>query len=285
MRIRLASHEDLDDMIGVFMESAAFMVERYTPEQAADFPGDDPSRFVPLWRHLLETGAMWIAEDPGPVGIASAYLRDGWWFLALLFVRPEAHGRGIGSALLDEALAWGHGAAAFTVVASPSPGAQALYLRRSMFPVWVQQQWEGPAGEAERPAGVEPLLPSDAGWVAALDREARGIARPEDHAFWRAHGEGLALRREGRPLGYVYVSAAGRIGPAAAWEAGDQVALLRAARSRVRGEVVLQVPSSNRVLLAEVVRAGLRLTGSTTFMASGPMPDGSRYVPAGGALA
>lgn len=285
MEIRRASGEDMGDAIGVFMEAASFMVRRYSPEQAADFPGDDPAKFLPMWRHLLDTGAMWIADDPGPVGIASAYLRDGWWFLALLFVRPEAHGRGIGSALLDEALAWGRGAAAFTVVASPTPGAQALYLRRSMFPVWVQQQWEGPAGEAEPPEGLAPLLPSDEPWVDALDREVRGIARPEDHAFWRRHGEGLALRRGDDPLGYVYASASGRVGPAAAWDAADQSALLRAARSRVRGEVALQVPSANWVLLREVTKAGLRLTGSSTFMSSRPMPDGSRYVPAGGALA
>lgn len=285
MEIRRASGGDLNDSIDVFMDAAGYMVRRYAPEQAIDFPGDDRSKFVPLWRHLLETGAMWIAHDPGPVGVAAAYRRDGWWFLALLFVRTDAHGRGIGSALLDEALAWGRGAAAFTVVASPTPGAQALYLRRSMFPIWVQQQWEGPAGETEPPQGLGPLTARDARWVGALDREVRGIARPEDHDFWARHGEGIALRRGDEPLGYVYVSATGRIGPAAAWDAADQVALLRAARSRLRGEVALQVPSSNWVLLAEVVRTGLRLTGSSTFMSSRPMPDGSRYVPAGGALA
>lgn len=285
MQIRRATEADLGDAIDVFMAGAAYMVRRYAPEQAIAFPGDDPSRFEPLWRHLLSTGAMWIADDPEPAGVGAAYLRDDWWFLALLFVRPEAHGRGIGSRLLDEALAWGTGASAYTVVASSTPAAQALYLRRSMFPVWMQQQWEGTVARTEEPPGITTLTPADDRWVAALDRDARGIARPEDHAFFAAHGEGLALRRGEDPLGYIYVSPSGRIGPSAAWDAADQPALLRAALSRVQGKIALHVPSTNWTMLQEVAKLGLHLTGANTFMSSRPMPTGSRYLPAGGALA
>ena len=65
-----------------------------------------------------------------PVGFSSAIIRDGVWFLSQLWVAVDRQGSGIGSALLDEALAWGHGSSIFSVVASPFPGAQTVYMRR-----------------------------------------------------------------------------------------------------------------------------------------------------------
>jgi GNAT superfamily N-acetyltransferase len=285
MRIRRATEKDLPALGLIFVAAARGMIERYQPEAVGAFP-PEPERLFPTWRHLLQTGSWFVAEDPDPVGFSTAVVRDGVWFLSQLWVAPEHQGRGVGAVLLDEALAWGKGASAFTVVASPDPAAQALYLRRSMFPVWVQHELVGPGGGA-MPAGLEPLTEEDLPWLDRLDREVRGIARPEDHRYFLSVASGLALRREGEPLGYVYAWGGGRVGPGAAAAAADVPVLIRAGLAAV-GEgrdTGLFVPSANWAAMAELVRRGFRLRGGSTFMASRRFPDGSRYVSSGGALA
>lgn len=287
MEIRRAEEADVSATIAIFMEAGSDMVARYQPEQAATFPGPDPARFVPLWRHVLRSGAMFLAQDPDPVGFSAAIVRDGVWFLSLLWVRPERQGEGIGGALLDAALDWGHGASTFSVVASPDPTAQALYLRRSMFPIWWQQEWVGAGLETpSMPDPIDDLSPEDQPWVDELERRVRGVARPEDHRFWLARARGLALRRGGEPVGYVYAWPGGRIGPGAADEAADLPILLQAARAATGlGSLALIVPSTNRVLLNEMARLRCRLIGTNAFMASRPMPDAATYLSSGGALA
>jgi GNAT superfamily N-acetyltransferase len=285
VRIRRADEGDLLPLAEVFVSAATYLTERYRPEQVGHMPLDPEGR-LPFYRHLLATGALFVAEDPQPVGFSAAVLRDGVWFLSQLWVLPERHAGGIGSALLDEALAWGLGASAFTVVASPHPAAQVMYLRASMYPLWVQHELTG--GDADPqpvPDGIEVLEEADQGWVDELDREVRGIARPQDHSFWRAQAAGLALRRGAEPTGYVYVWSDGKVGPGAVRDPADMPAVITAARHRAGGEATFAVPSTNWAALGDLVRAGLSPLGSNTFMASRPMPDGSRYLSSGGGLA
>lgn len=270
-------------MAEIFGRAGRRMAERYQPQSTATF-GAAPERLFPTWRHVLATGAGFLAVDPEPIGFSAAVIRDGVWFLSQLWVLPERQGEGVGSTLLDEALVWGRGAAAFSVVASPDPVAQALYLRRSMYPVWVQHELVGTAG-GSMPPGMDPLAEGDACWVADLDRVARGVARPEDHRFFLEGARGLALRRDGGPAGYVYVWPGGRIGPGAAADARDVSLLVRAGLAAAAGTASLMIPSTNWGALAEVARTGFRLTSSSTFMASRRFPDGARYFSSGGALA
>ncbi len=271
-------------MGGVLEAAGAYLVRRYQPEAVPWFPGD-PSRNFPLWRHLMATGAAFLAEDPNPAGFAAAVVRDGVWLLSALWVTPDRHGEGIGSALLDEALAWGRGASTFSVVSSPDPSAQTLYLRRSMFPVWTQHEFSGESRDRpEMPEGIAPLTEHDQPWVDEIDREVRGHARPEDHGFWRRRAKGLALRREGRPIGYVYVSSGGRVGPGGAENPGDVRLLIQAGRAVAPGPTTLILPSGNWTALKEATRLRLTLIASTAFMASRPLPGGDRYISSGGAL-
>lgn len=270
-------------MATIFGRAGIRMAERYQPESAPTFRAA-PERLFPTWRHLLDTGAAFVAEDPAPIGFSAAVVREGVWFLSQLWVLPERQGEGVGSTLLDEALAWGRGASSFSVVASPDPAAQGLYLRRSMYPVWAQHELLGPGG-GQLPPGVGPLTERDGPWLAELDRAARGVARPEDHRFFLRAATGLALRRDGGPAGYVYVWPGGRVGPGAAADARDVPLLVRAGLASGPGRASLIVPSANWAALAELARLGFRLTGTTTFMANRRFPDGGRYLSSGGALA
>jgi GNAT superfamily N-acetyltransferase len=284
VRIRRAEEGDLLALGEIFGTTVTYLTERYRPEQVGAVPLNAEDR-LSTYRHLLATGAMFVAEDPEPIGFSAAVVRDGVWFLSQLWVLPQRHGRGAGAALLDEALAWGRGASAFTVIASPHPAAQVLYLRALMYPLWSQLEMTGKTTSAEMPKGFGPLEEADQPWVDDLDRGVRGIARPQDHVLWRAHAEGLALRREGRPVAYAYLWPDGKIGPGAVEEPADTPSLIAAARSRAGGSMTVAVPSTNWTALRELTRKGFVPSGSNTFMSSRPLPDASRYLSSGGALA
>jgi GNAT superfamily N-acetyltransferase len=267
-------------------EGISFLIERYEPERADGFPMD-PEERMPVLRHILATGALFVAEVEGSVaGFASAIIRDGVWHLAQLFVGEGSRGRGLGGSLIDAALEWGSGTRAFTVISSRYPFAETLYMRRSMFPVWSQLEAHGIRVEPPpMPEGFSELREQDQDWVDDLDRDARGAARSEDHVMFREHATALALRRARRPAGYIYVWPQGRIGPAAAADAADVSILVRAG-CHVSGERSwCSVPSTNWGALKELVSLGFRTAGSAQFMASRPWPDGSRYLSSGGALA
>ena len=284
MRIRPATEEDLDDIARVFEASVSWLTARYRPDQAP--LAVSPATRIEFYRHLLTTGTILLAEDPEPVGFSASVVRDGVWFLSQFWVVPERHGAGIGSALLQEALADGRGAGMFSVIASPSPAAQLLYLRSSMLPLWAQIDMRGVCPPAERVEGVEELTAADQAWVDELDRAVRGMARPEDHAFWRQSARGLALHRDGSPVGYIYGSSEGKIGPGAARDPSDIPLLLRLGALAIPngGEATIAVPDANWVALRELTRLGFVPLGSNTFMASRALGDPSRYLSSGGAL-
>jgi GNAT superfamily N-acetyltransferase len=282
MRIRRATEDDLPAIGETFVRAGTWMAEHHHPA-SVDFFSADPAVFFPAWRHLLATGAGFIAEDPDPVGHAIAFRREGTWFLSQLWVRPERHGQGIGSLLLDEALQWGHGSAVFSVVASPDPAAHILYMRRSMYPLWLTVEFRARGG-GEPPIPLEPLEEADQAWIDALDREVYGAAHPEDHAYWRGTGMGYALRREGQPVGYVYVASRGRVGPVAAAAASDLPLLLRAGIALAPEEASFVVPSANWPALAEALRMRAQIVIPTTFLASRRIGDPGRYLPYGGAI-
>jgi ribosomal protein S18 acetylase RimI-like enzyme len=186
-------------------------------------------------------GSAGSPAAPRVIGFASATLRDGLWFLAMLFVRPDLQGGGIGARLMDLAQA------AAPAVAVPGPDdpldsgiqtwgmctdaaqpiSNGLYARRGMLPrvpIWrlfgeirraralpeLPQSLEAVPFEAvvgSRPEGHRRL--ADA--VGRLDRQLIGAAHPVDHAYLRREGRsGFLLQERGRPdappLGYVYGS-------------------------------------------------------------------------------
>jgi GNAT superfamily N-acetyltransferase len=293
VHIRQAAEQDLPALAGIFAASAEDLLSRYRPDNTDLWPVN-PDASLPIYRHLHSTGAVFIALDPEPVGFSAAIVRDGVWFLSQLWVLPDRQGSGIGSALLDRALLWGEGASAFTVVSSPHPGAQTLYMRRSMYPFWMQVDLFGEAGDAgELPDGFEALSDEDQRWLDEIDREVRGVARPMDHAFWRRSATGIRLQRDGQAGGYVYVWPPGgwaaqprsKIGPGGVLDPRDMPRLIAAALQLSVGAVSAAVPSTNWSALNELVRAGFRLSVTNTFMASRALPDGSRYLSSGGSLA
>lgn len=265
----------------------------------------DPDRFWVATGRAETVAGTATADDPagagrdGILGFAAATVRDDLWFLAMLFVEPDAQGRGVGQGLMDRAQAGRNVDPGGPAVPGPDvppgtairrwgmctdsaqPISNALYARRGMvprIPIWRL------FGEVRRWAAL-PVLPRHlesvpfeaiagadpdghrrlADIVDALDREIIGISHGRDHAFLRREGRsGFVVReRGGRALGYAYGSAVGRLGPVASLDPELHPALLGVVirETPVPGPMALWVPGSADILTRALLEAGLRFDG------------------------
>ena len=291
-----------------------------------------PEEVGPIRRHLAhmittDPNRFWVAEVPGRdtvdgtprvAGFALATVRDGLWYLAMLFVLPELQGRGVGAALLDRAQAGQDAPPGGPAVPGPDdplgsgirtwgmatdtaqPISNGLYARRGMvprLPIWRL------AGEPHR-WGAVPTLPASleavafdaiaangrdgprrlAGIVDEIDREAIGITHQADHEYLRRDGRAGFLVRErgGRGLGYAYGSPVGRVGPVAAIEPDLLPALLGVAirQTPILGTVGVWVPSSADAAVRALLDAGLRFDRFPGLICwSRPELPFARYLP------
>lgn len=285
-----------------------------------------PDELGPLKRlltHTLTTDPerFWVAIDTagGVAGFSSATLREGLWFLAMLFVRPDLQGRGVGEALMDRAQAGRDVPGGGPAVPSPDdpfdsgihtwgmcadaaqPRSNGLYARRGMpprVPVWrvagEVRRWTAlpslpPALEAvpferlsaDGPQGERRLEEL----LAVVDRDLVGAAHPEDHAFLARDGrQGFLIRERvgGQVQGYVYGSGGGRLGPLAARDPELQPALCGVAirDTPTFGPVAMWVPGTADRALRALLAAGLRLEGFPGLVCwSRPDHPFERYVP------
>jgi hypothetical protein len=133
--------------------------------------------------------------------------REGTWGLSLLAVLPEARGRGVGTALLERALAYGRGCLRGIVLVPPHPVA-ARVCRRAGFELHPAARLTGTVSTAGLPAPdgvVAEGGPKDRDLMDSVDRRLRGGAHGPDHD---------ELPRHARPLvtddfagsGYCYLS-------------------------------------------------------------------------------
>lgn len=261
-----------------------------------------PARY-PHFEHLLKTdpSGAWVASIGGTVvGFSMGFVRGTTWFLAQLFVQPEVHAHGIGRELLRLAVDDGRarGASVFSVISSTGHVSQSLYMRAGMFARGIGYGMSGPVDALcalpEPQANRKTVVDCD-GWldrIADLDTEVWSAPRREEHALYLsgAYGDadrGIALTRDGALLGYGYVSD-DDIGPLAAYDPADQVALLRLAGDFMAeheiGTGSIYVISHNATVIGALLAGGWKVNGWTFLLSSEPFGDFTRYVPSGGLL-
>jgi GNAT superfamily N-acetyltransferase len=252
---------------------------------------DHPDKPVPEDRegwhsleHGLKTGRLGIAvaaEGAVTVGVAGSVERGGVTMLGDLFVHPEWHGRGIGTALLELVMpsdAWPR-----HTFSSSHPNALPIYVRAGMVPRWTLLYVRGdPAGLREELRPPEDVVaePAEPEALADLDRAWTGVWRPEDHEY-AAHfdqAKALVVRRGAEPIAFGYAGHAPTtprerlfIGPVMAGTVDDASVGVGAilddvARTGVAA-VEIAIPGPHPALVP-LIRAGFRIADRDLYVAS-----------------
>jgi len=253
VRLRATTDDDLPALYTLFLASIA---DVYRPH---GFPPPAPGFdvFAAQQRHILRQDPTLcrVAEEAGePVGFASAWVRDGDWFLASLFVASAAQARGSGAALL--AAVWGDGLERRrTITDAIQPISNGLYARRGLIPVTPILAFSGtPSADAE----LEQAVP-DAAELARIDGVAYGFDRRVDHVYWASIARRTGWKRAGEIVAYSYVFPGGAIGPVAGVDSEAASGALAGELAAATGSVVVRIPGAARGLVGTALSAGLRL--------------------------
>lgn len=186
--------------------AAAFGVPRAArpsgPDEAAapgaeEWPSHQAVRHRSRTRHFARTDpeGCWLAEDPatGPLGAVLSVRREGLWGLSLLAVVPAAQGKGLGTALLERALAYGRGCLRGIICSSSHPAAARCY-RRAGFDLHPAMRLGGAVDPARLAAPDGPVHDATArhrDLMDSVDRRIRGGAHGPDHEEMLRHYRGL----------------------------------------------------------------------------------------------
>ena len=254
----------------------------------------------PRWRsffdHIARTAAeFWIAEgaDGTPIGYARSIDRGGLFELTEFFVRPGVQSQGVGRELLERAFPPGRGDPRL-IIATTDIRALSRYLRSGVvgrFPILTFTGTSRRVAVSEGLA-VETLdLDRDLDAVHAVDDAVLGHRREVDHEWFATEREGYRYLRDGRVVGYGYVSLPDRVGngPFAVLDPADLPALLSHAERRRyelgADKTEFEVALHNKIAIDHLLGSGYRMDSfMTLFCSSQPFGQFDRYLFCGPAL-
>ena len=263
-------------------------------EMAARRWPDESSR--QLYVNLAERaprGAHVALDEGTPIGIAFTHELENEWFVSELYVEPSFRGAGLGWKLLRAATDDSGDASLAGVVDAGDTGSLAFFLRRGM---GLHVPLLRIAGEIPKEDELLSMAAGDYRFatlpidprahetiLSALDREARGTARPNDHASFAQIASGTLLLINDECVGYVYVWPDGRIGPMVAASSAYltqffSFALVALRRTYGASWCQALVPGSNVRVMRAAVRIGLQLDQVRIFATDAPQIDLSRYI-------
>ena len=214
--------------------------------------------------HEMATGRVFVAEgDDGVAGFGGSFDRGDVVYLADLFVRPDAVGRGIGRAVLERL--FDRDCVRMTS-ASDDPRALPLYARFGMVPLMPALYLRGTAeiaAAAGRAAGgaddgVRPGSPEE---IAAIDAQVSGRPRLQEHAFMSSSpgAEGLLLVERREPVAYGWMRVV-TIAPGGSSDSGAKISPVSGAAPETRAYIS---PAG-----ARTPEAMVRMTGELLLRAS-----------------
>jgi GNAT superfamily N-acetyltransferase len=235
------------------------------------------------------------APDGRILGRAAAAAREDALLLARLEVEPAHRGRGVGRALLDAVLSYGASrrARALEALAGGGPEGAAFLLRAGLSVRTLVLAFGGAPPAAARALALESVALGAplSGWVADLDREARGFARTPEWERAIAKGEVFAVRRRGRPESVGALRRSGAtawIGPVSGRSPEAAASLLAglAARAHASGaaRLVVRLPAEAAALLETARRMGLAAEEAIPLLALRRRGDFRRLAGAPGPL-
>ena len=298
MEIRAATEAELDRCFELYLAANnQLQKERGEPSISAE----DVWWWHGIVGHLRRTdpdGVVLAWDGADPVAFGSAYRRDDFWFLAMLYVDPGRQSAGVGRTLLEHLLPPEHRRRSMTLattVETIAPVPTMLYARYGIVPraplYWMRDLARPEALPALRD-GIEarPLEPDDRAAIDDLDRALLGYARPADHGMWaEISGRARAyVRDDGTLVGYAYLAADGWLGPAAAADDALVPSIVREILEGFEGDVAdvtITVPGYADVALPALLDAGMRSRAGAgaLYCSNGRLPSPS-YLPFGGYL-
>ena len=251
----------------------------------------DPERFL-----------VAVGGDEQIVAFGAAIVRDGLWYLSMLFVLPEFQAAGVGRDLLVRLMAGGAPTFRATATDSAQPISNALYATFDIVPRMPLLSLTGlpqrPEAFGALPSGIVPLAfdeiaagpPDGLGHrvlveaIDTLDRELLGAAHPMDHRFLRSESRHGWLYRgpDGEAVGYGYAGEAGRVGPIAVRDAALLAPIIGHLTSAVvpRGAFAIWVGGAADRALVPALQAGFRLDAFPVLLCwDRGFADFSRYLP------
>ncbi|RAG85359.1 GNAT family N-acetyltransferase [Streptacidiphilus pinicola] len=231
----------------------------------------------------------WFAEEDGAaLGVALSLKREGLWGLALLAVRPEGQGQGLGRTLLDHALSYAHGCLRGMIVASEDPRAARRY-HAAGFRLHPTMALSGRVDRTGLPAtGGIPVHLGDAthfDLLDSVDRRSRGAAHGEDHlALLRTSDELLVADTLGGS-GYCY-RLGGRVMLLAATSRRVATALLTETLARIPDVETADVRSATaeQDWAVDVAMAAGLTAATRGYLALRGMKPPTHYLPSGAYL-
>jgi GNAT superfamily N-acetyltransferase len=220
----------------------------------------------PLFDHLAAAAdQFWVAEQDGQViGYARSLYQDRLQQLTEFFVLPGHQSGGIGRELLARAFPT-RGSRRRSIIATLDTRAQARYLKSQVYPRFTIQYLHAPPRAVSVPSDLrfEPASgdPETLAALRAIDREVLGIQRDATHEYLLADRRGYLYLREGRPVGYGYLSKG--TGPIALLDESDFPAVLAHAESEAAGRgdksFGVELPMVNRAALQHLLSRGFQL--------------------------
>jgi GNAT superfamily N-acetyltransferase len=302
--IRPATPEDLGTCAAIWRTSINDYIRRLGQVEIPPEVHPVTRLFVHLQATDPERFLVAVGQDEQVVAFGSAIVREGLWYLSMLFVLPESQGAGLGREILQRLLP-GEGTGATsraTATDSVQPISNALYATHDIVPRMPLLSLTGlpqrPAAFGELPSGVVPLPfdelaagpPDGLGHrmlveaIDTLDRELLGVAHPMDHRFLRSESRRGWLYRgpDGVPVGYGYAGEAGRVGPVAVRDEALLAPIIGHLTSAVvpRGAFAIWVGGAADRALVPALQAGFRLDAFPVLLCwDRPFGDFSRYLP------
>ena len=235
---------------------------------------------------------MAVDSEGRVAGSAAVAVREDALLLLSLEVTASHRGKGAGHALLEAARAYGAArrVRALEVLAPDDPSALAFFLGAGLFlRALVLEMSAEACAKAEAKGAPLHAVGSAAslyGWIAALDRETRGFARPRDWAWWAAEGNVVSLKRGGRAVALGAWSTGpdrAALGPIAAKTPEAAADLLPLLVSRAGGKrLSLALPAEARTLLLAAASLGFRAVSTRLLLADRRRGDLRRYAGGGG---
>jgi GNAT superfamily N-acetyltransferase len=212
-------------------------------------------------------GCLVARDGERPVGFVTSikYGASGW--VGNLLVRKELRGNGVGTMLMEQALAALSAAGARTVWLTASPSGKPIYETLGFTAVDVVNRWvgRGVGGAVPAPETVtrsEMLAIDQAGWGDRRDTLIDAVA-----------GRGRVLSVAGTFLVCQPCAEGLQLGPWSGTGQGAEVLLgyaLAAAEAGAR--IYLDVPIRNTVQTGLLLRMGFSIRGSTLLMCRGEAP-------------